>query len=73
MKPVGAPARLTVGSDDPAFTLDVGDAIVTKTRRVYVVVAARRMRSRRATSMWAAQTIVAEWPPPPGARIIGLT
>lgn len=73
MKPIGAEVRLTVGSDDPAFALDVGDAIVTRTRRVYVVVTSRQMRTRRQASRWAVRCVVAEWPPPAGARAILLT
>lgn len=72
MKPIGAEVGLTIGSDDPAFEVAAGDAVITRARRVYAVISARRMRSRRQPAMWAVRCIVAEWPPPAGVRVIGL-
>lgn len=73
MKPVGAEIKLTIGCDRADFEIAVGDAIATARRRLYLVIGARQMRSRRQPSMWAVRCIVAEWPPPPGVRVFSLT
>lgn len=73
MKPIGSEVGLTLGCDHADFAPDVGDAIVTASRRTYLIIAARRTRSRRQASVWALRCIIAEWPPPPGVRVYTMT
>jgi hypothetical protein len=59
--------RLTYDAD-PGVTLAAGEALRTGTGRTYLVVSARRVRSRVAPNRWALKVVVVE-APSPDARI----
>jgi hypothetical protein len=66
VKPAGSVCRLTYQTPE---VVEVGDAIVTATTgRAYLVIAARRMRSKK-PGMWMLDCIVADELPPDGVRV----